>query len=1147
MKNKAIAVAAAALCAAAQMFDSRAGIVSFKDAAKIKSWDAWDDHKAPEPPKERRCVTREKLNALDPGLREIGRLAVRGVKESRASKWSVGCECLDRDYADWNVYKSLIEPLGAKRGRLLSGWAKTEQEKGKYDFTWLDPQVREMAAMGVEPWICLGYGNPVYGNDFRLGMRIKQITENPEAFEAWLKYVTACVERYKDVVDKWEIWNEPFHQGPEYAEMFYRTAKAIRAVHPSATCYCTALSFPLDYKCVLEKLKKENAFDLASLFIYHPYFPNPDVSYPRRAEPLRRLVKSYCGSFDIMNGEAGCPSQLEYAHALPDIEWTEYSQAKWNLRLAVGDAARSIPANVFTMIDLRYTFMLQSFGLVRSNLINEYVYRRPLYFAMQNVYAVFDDDMVPKGHSIEKIGGRDMTCCRFAKKGKGWHFYWYSGEVPNSGFSFTPVELEIPEVLERPVWVEMATGRVFEIPGSSVSVMDGRTVLRNVPMWDSPVGITSRSAVTLSFAVTSPDGRNEITVRESPLRYEVKRDGIVLVGETPMDLVVDGTQLSRGAGVPDVVVRRKAKGPELLETPVYKKSAVDLDRNETFLDFGEWGVAAVARNDGVAWRFELSKSGAVTWESADVTIPKASRCWFNRTKRTALGHEEAPPEFADASALATDGEKAFCLPFVYSVAGRTVAVVESGVEGYPAWYFGDVEPIEDGKRLKSFFAKYPKKTARAAYVDDKRTRALVPSGGRWIDVLETEGFIAPPRRRVMPWRAFALADSPSKLCESDIVFALAEPAAKDADFSWVKPGKVAWDWWNAFDNKGEPQGCTTETYVRFIDFAAENGIEYVILDEGWSAKLDIWKFNPSVDVPFLIDYAGKKGVGIVLWMAWAQVAGDEERVAEHFARLGAKGFKVDFMDRADADISTFLDKFAAACAKNRMLVDYHGIYHPTGLQRKYPNILNYEAVHGLEQMKWAKPDKDMCMNDVACFFARMTAGPMDYTPGAMDNYPTGRYGGDRTNPGSVGTRCHQMALLALYEAPLQMLCDSPTKYARNAECLEFMAKVPVVWSETVGLGGCPESLAAVARKSNDGAWYAAAISNSDERDWILDTSFLGEGAWSAEIFCDADDSALAPTHYFRKEIEVVKGDAIPVHLAPGGGFIVRFEKSDGLK
>ena len=314
-------------------------VVAFKDAHKIRSWDAWSDHKAEVAvtnalQKEKPSVTWTRLNELDYGLREIGRLATRKSDEIKGSKWSVGCETMDRDYADWDSYKALLPMIGVKHARFFSGWAKTEQEKGRYDFTWLDPQIRECAAMSVKPWICISYGNPVWGSDFRLGMRVRQVTEDAETFAAWLRYTKALVERYKDVVDEWEIWNEPFGQGEEYAKMFYETAKAVREVQPSAKLYCTAMCRD-DYVRVLETLKRNDALDLGSYFIYHPYHPNPDDSYLRigegwhvAAERLRALVKRYSGKFDIMQGEVGCPGQLEFAHALCNIEWTEYSQAK---------------------------------------------------------------------------------------------------------------------------------------------------------------------------------------------------------------------------------------------------------------------------------------------------------------------------------------------------------------------------------------------------------------------------------------------------------------------------------------------------------------------------------------------------------------------------------------------------------------------------------------------------------------------------------------------------------------------------------------------------------------------------------------------------------------------------------------------------
>ena len=501
-----------AACAAT---DARPAVVSFKDAAKIKSWDAWDDHKAKAAvtnilQKEKRCVTWARLNRLDPGLPEIGRLQTRTSAEVRSSKWSVGCETLDRDYGDWESYKDLIPLLGVKRARFFSGWAKTEQEKGVYDFAWLDRQVRECAAMGVKPWICISYGNPVWGSDFRLGMRVKQVTDSPEAFAAWLRYTRALVARYRDVVDEWEVWNEPFNQAEEYAELFCRTARAIREVQPSAKVICTAIAMnrdmaKSDYAVVLERLKRENALGLANLFAYHPYADNPDTSYEAgkgqfgwtMALPLRRLVKSYSADYDILQGETGCPSQLEYAHALANVEWTEYSQAKWNLRRAMGDAARSIPSCLFTMIDLQYTFMLQSFGLVRSNTLKEFVYRRPSWYAMRNVYALFDDDTLPQGITEVQAGSRTLSNALFTRFGLPLRVLWFSDRIPDSGLDWTPVDLEVPERMENPVWVELITGRVFEIPRASVAGRTDGMALRQVPMWDSPVIVAPRAAIPL--------------------------------------------------------------------------------------------------------------------------------------------------------------------------------------------------------------------------------------------------------------------------------------------------------------------------------------------------------------------------------------------------------------------------------------------------------------------------------------------------------------------------------------------------------------------------------------------------------------------------------------------------------------------------
>ncbi len=493
-------------------------IVSFKDAAKIKSWDAWNDHKKPQQTasvlqKERPCVTWKALNALNPGMKEIGRIAVRDSKSIRASNWSVGCETMDRDYAEWDAFKELLPMLGVKHARFFSGWAKTEQEKGKYDFAWLDVHLRECSAMGIRPWVCLSYGNPVWGSDFRLGMRVRQVTDNPDAFEAWLRYCKACVARYKDIVDEWEIWNEPFGQGHEYSEMVYRTAKVIHEVQPGAKCFVTAITWnddptKNDYAIVAERLKKEHALDLVTHWIYHPYNPNPDTSYAF-AEKLRAFVKGYSPKYDIMQGEVGCPSQLEFAHAMSQIEWTEYAQAKWNLRRTIGDFSRDIPCNVFTMIDLQYTFMLQSFGLIRSNTLKEFVYRRPSFYAMQHVFSLLDCDAKPEKLDLDApftmeywwdvraAQPRKLTCSRVVRKGAPLWFFWFSQARPGDQLGFDRITLPVWGRIEHPVWVDMITGRVFEIPAGRFSIEEKRTVFRNLPMWDSPVLIADRSSIDM--------------------------------------------------------------------------------------------------------------------------------------------------------------------------------------------------------------------------------------------------------------------------------------------------------------------------------------------------------------------------------------------------------------------------------------------------------------------------------------------------------------------------------------------------------------------------------------------------------------------------------------------------------------------------
>ena len=644
----------------------------------------------------------------------------------------------------------------------------------------------------------------------------------------------------------------------------------------------------------------------------------------------------------------------------------------------------------------------------------------------------------------------------------------------------------------------------------------------------------------------SSDGRNKIVLSAKPLSFEVERDGVLVVERSPINMKIDGTWIEASRGKP-TVTRRKLSGVE--SAPVYKKDRIDLSGEELVADFGSWRIRLVARNDGVAYRFETAQNGEITVdeEMASVVLPKDSgKAVIHRANK--FGCEENVANIATAKDIDTKLDEMAYLPALFAVGSKTVVVTDADVNDYPVWNLVG-ERVDGAVKFNSKFEAFPAETYRSGLAGWDNTKPC-EARGRW-EVVKSHApyLVKTAGTRTFPWRAFILADDPAGVISSDLVRALSRPAAEGTDFSWVKPGKVTWEWWNAWDNIGDPlkggaDGCTTEVYRRFFDLAAEYGVEYVIFDEGWSKKLDIWHLNENVDLKGLIEYGNKKGVGTILWMAWGQVVGDEERVAREFAKMGVKGFKVDFMDRGDAACERFYWDFAKACAKYKLVVDYHGAHRPTGLSRAYPNVLNYEGVHGLEQMKFYR-GQDILANDVAICFTRMSAGPMDYTPGAMDNYPVDKYPSLAekdvyTNPGSLGTRCRQMAMMVLYEAPLQMLCDSVKKYRANAESFKFMAKTPVVWDDTIGLGGTPWTYAAIARKAKDGSWYAAAITDKEERDIIIDTSFLGEGEWTAEIFRDAPDADVSPTNYIHETgTPIIAGSKLKCHLAPGGGFVCR--------
>ncbi len=390
----------------------------------------------------------------------------------------------------------------------------------------------------------------------------------------------------------------------------------------------------------------------------------------------------------------------------------------------------------------------------------------------------------------------------------------------------------------------------------------------------------------------------------------------------------------------------------------------------------------------------------------------------------------------------------------------------------------------------------------------------------------------------LPWRIAAVTPDDKGLASTQLTYLLA-PESRIDDISWIKPGKVAWEWWNASNIIGVDfeAGINQDTYKYFIDFAAKNGIEYIILDGGWYED-NLFDVRPTLDLPALVKYGKDRGVDIILWAGYVPFERDLEEIYRHYSQMGIKGFKVDFFDRNDQQMAAFIDHISALAAKYNMVLDLHGYHIPAGINRTWPNVLNTEGVYGLENLKWVN-DRDQVRYDATAAFVRQAGGPMDYTQGAMVNAAKGKFYACEDQPMSQGTRCHQLGLYPIFDSPLNMLCDTPSNYIREQDCTDYIAEIPTVWDETIILDGdMGEYIVTARRKGND--WYIGGITNWTPRDITVDLSFLPAGNYVADWYIDGVNAHRNGNDY-KHVTEPVKGNKT-IHMAPGGGFAAKITK-----
>ncbi len=624
-----------------------------------------------------------------------------------------------------------------------------------------------------------------------------------------------------------------------------------------------------------------------------------------------------------------------------------------------------------------------------------------------------------------------------------------------------------------------------------------------------------------TYTLTSPDGKIEVKVETGTLvTYAVTMDGETVISPSAISMELDnGLKIGEQAKVRKV---RRKNVDEMLTPIVARKYKHVRDRyNEMILQFkGRYSLTFRAYDDGVAWRWATGLKGTVIVanEQAVFNFPEDHYIWFPE-EESMHSHQEREYKYIHLSAITPSR---FCSTgtLVDLGKGKKVYISEADLHDYPGMFLMGIK--ENPYGLKGKFAAYPLETEQT---NDRNV--IVTKYAPYL--AKTSG------NRTFPWRVVIITREDKDLVQTEMIWKLARPLELK-DVSWIKPGKVAWDWWNALNVYGVDfkSGVNTDTYKYFIDFAHDYGLEYIILDEGWYELDDVLKIRKNVDLPEILRHAKEKNVGVILWVTWKALDDQLDKALEQFEQWGVKGIKVDFMQRDDQWMVDYYWRIARKAAEHHLLVDYHGAYKPTGLRRAYPNVITREGVAGLEQDKWG--EKANPEHDVTLPFIRMVAGPMDYTPGAMINATKKNFRPVWDKPMSQGTRCHQLAMYVIYESPLQMLADSPSNYMKEIDAMDFLTPVPTVWDTTLVLDAKVSDYILMARKTGN-KWYLGAMTDWDARNLKVDFGFLPDDNYTLEIWQDGINADRYASDYKRITKAVSKNTKLDIHLAPGGGWV----------
>lgn len=636
-------------------------------------------------------------------------------------------------------------------------------------------------------------------------------------------------------------------------------------------------------------------------------------------------------------------------------------------------------------------------------------------------------------------------------------------------------------------------------------------------------------AASKRYSLSSPNGKLKVEIStDNKLSYQVRYDNDIILSNSDIGIILaDGVTIG---DQPQITRTKKKEIREQIVSPFYRFKKFTATANELDLKLkGDFGIIFRAYDEGIAYRFYTTRQKEIIIrnELAEFNFGHDYTAFLPYSTNDKQPMAMAFQNTYDITPLSKAQSKPAFLPVTIDCRKVKLTILEADLEAYPGMF---IQSQKDKYTLKGLFAPYPAKTDYYPWRQQEY-------------VTETNDFISRSNGpRSYPWRILAITERDTAMPVNNLVYTLASPN-RIGDYSWVKTGKVVWDWWHDWNLKGVPfkAGINTETYKYYIDFASKNGIEFIILDEGWYVPKsgNMMTVIPELDLPELIAYSKSKRVGIVLWTVFNVLDSQLEEACQKYSQMGIKGFKVDFLDRDDQTAVEMVYRLAEATARHKLVLNLHGIYKPTGLNRTYPHIINFESVFGMEEAKWTDIKNNMPLYDVTFPYIRMMAGPVDYTPGAMRNSIKEDWRARYHSPMSMGTRCHQLATYIVYDSPFTMLCDAPSNYQNEQECVDFMCSIPVETDSTHILSGELGKYIVTARKK-DTNWYIGGLTNWDSRNIELNFSFLNAGEqYEGTLFMDGINADKNAEDYQIVTQNINSKSRLTIHLASGGGFALK--------